>query len=135
MTDIATNELPEPGLLAALLVPWTALLALAEPWHFPAEWVRWAWVAFDVVLADPPYAAGEREITQMLTALRAGGWLAELMSGISPSGRVSDRCRPGYFPPRWFAPPARPGRPAPRPWSAGPARSPPATRSRPATGR
>ena len=39
------------GLLAALLVPWTVLLALAEPWHFPAAWVRWAWVAFDVVLA------------------------------------------------------------------------------------
>ena len=39
------------GLLAALLVPWTGLLALAAPWHFPAEWVRWAWVAFDVVLA------------------------------------------------------------------------------------
>jgi phosphatidylglycerol lysyltransferase len=39
------------GLLAALLVPWTVLLALTEPWHFPAPWVRWAWVAFDVVLA------------------------------------------------------------------------------------
>jgi len=38
-------------LLAALLVPWTALLAVAGPWHFPAPWVRWAWVAFDVVLA------------------------------------------------------------------------------------
>jgi 16S rRNA (guanine966-N2)-methyltransferase len=32
--------------------------------------------AFDVVLADPPYAAAEQEITQMLTALQAGGWLA-----------------------------------------------------------
>ena len=38
-------------LLAALLVPWTVLLALAEAWHFPAEWVRWAWVGFDVLLA------------------------------------------------------------------------------------
>ena len=38
-------------LLAALLVPWTVLLALADGWHFPAEWVRWAWVAFDVLLA------------------------------------------------------------------------------------
>jgi phosphatidylglycerol lysyltransferase len=38
-------------LLAVLLVPWTVLLALAGPAHFPAEWVRWAWVAFDVVLA------------------------------------------------------------------------------------
>jgi len=35
-----------------------------------------AGAAFDVVLADPPYAAGEQEITQMLTALQAGGWLA-----------------------------------------------------------
>jgi 16S rRNA (guanine966-N2)-methyltransferase len=32
--------------------------------------------AFDVVLADPPYAAAEQEITGMLTALQAGGWLA-----------------------------------------------------------
>ena len=38
-------------LLAVLLVPWTVLLALAEPWHFPAGWVRWAWVGFDVLLA------------------------------------------------------------------------------------
>jgi phosphatidylglycerol lysyltransferase len=38
-------------LLAVLLVPWTLLLALAAPWHFPAGWVRWAWVAFDVLLA------------------------------------------------------------------------------------
>jgi 16S rRNA (guanine966-N2)-methyltransferase len=32
--------------------------------------------AFDVVLADPPYAAADQEITQMLTVLQAGGWLA-----------------------------------------------------------
>jgi len=38
-------------LLAALLVPWTVLLAVAEGWHFPAEWVRWAWVGVDVALA------------------------------------------------------------------------------------
>ena len=31
---------------------------------------------FDVVVADPPYAAGAAEITEMLLALRAGGWLA-----------------------------------------------------------
>jgi len=31
---------------------------------------------FDVVVADPPYAVGEQEIACMLTALRAGGWLA-----------------------------------------------------------
>src|SRR5262249_3691206 len=33
-------------ILAILLVPWTVLIALADPWHFPAEWVRWAWVGF-----------------------------------------------------------------------------------------
>jgi phosphatidylglycerol lysyltransferase len=38
-------------ILAALLVPWTACLALANPRWFPATWVQRAWVAFDVVLA------------------------------------------------------------------------------------
>lgn len=38
-------------LLGALLFPWTALLAAADvtQW-FPAPWVKWAWVGFDVVL-------------------------------------------------------------------------------------
>jgi len=31
---------------------------------------------FDVVVADPPYAADDREVTAMLTALHGGGWLA-----------------------------------------------------------
>jgi 16S rRNA (guanine966-N2)-methyltransferase len=31
--------------------------------------------AFDVAVADPPYAAGDEEAAAMLTALRAGGWL------------------------------------------------------------
>ena len=38
--------------LAILLVPWMLLLALAPaaPW-FPAPWVKWAWVAFDGLVA------------------------------------------------------------------------------------
>jgi 16S rRNA (guanine966-N2)-methyltransferase len=32
--------------------------------------------AFDLVVADPPYAAPEAEVTGMLTALASGGWLA-----------------------------------------------------------
>ena len=32
--------------------------------------------AFDVVVADPPYAAGDGEVSEMLLALRQGGWLA-----------------------------------------------------------
>jgi phosphatidylglycerol lysyltransferase len=37
--------------LALALVPWTGLLALADAhaW-FPAPWVKWAWVGFDVTL-------------------------------------------------------------------------------------
>jgi 16S rRNA (guanine966-N2)-methyltransferase len=32
--------------------------------------------AFDLVVADPPYAAAAAEVTGMLTALASGGWLA-----------------------------------------------------------
>ena len=38
-------------LLAALLLPWTALLALAGDRYFPSAAVRWGWVAFDLLLA------------------------------------------------------------------------------------
>ena len=31
--------------------------------------------AFDVMVADPPYAAGDGEVSAMLLALRQGGWL------------------------------------------------------------
>lgn len=31
--------------------------------------------AFDVVVADPPYATGDGEVSAMLLALRQGGWL------------------------------------------------------------
>jgi 16S rRNA (guanine966-N2)-methyltransferase len=31
--------------------------------------------AFDVVVADPPYAAGDDDVTAMLEALARGGWL------------------------------------------------------------
>jgi phosphatidylglycerol lysyltransferase len=38
--------------LAVLLVPWTLVLALApaEPW-FGYAWIKWCWVAFDVLIA------------------------------------------------------------------------------------
>jgi len=39
------------GVLAALLVPWTLMLALASPRWFPSSAVQAAWVAFDVLLA------------------------------------------------------------------------------------
>jgi phosphatidylglycerol lysyltransferase len=46
--------------LAWLLVPWTVLLAaLGEHW-FPALWVHWAWVGFDVALFAALLALGRR---------------------------------------------------------------------------
>lgn len=36
--------------LAWLLVPWTLMLALLDARWFPAVWVQWAWVGFDLAL-------------------------------------------------------------------------------------
>jgi len=59
---------------------------------------------FDVVVADPPYATGDGEVTAMLAALHEGGWLAPgallaveraSRSGpvLWPAGFSSDRSR------------------------------------------
>ncbi|HEX9103645.1 MAG TPA: DUF2156 domain-containing protein [Polyangia bacterium] len=42
--------------LAALLVPWTALLATADARWFPAPWVQAAWVTFDLSLVAALFA-------------------------------------------------------------------------------
>jgi phosphatidylglycerol lysyltransferase len=47
-------------LLGLLLVPWTALLALAPARLFPTEGIRWAWVGFDLVLAGALLALATR---------------------------------------------------------------------------
>jgi phosphatidylglycerol lysyltransferase len=56
--------------LAALLVPWTILLALpvSRPW-FPSEAVRWGWVVFDVVVAVALYRLSERWSPRVALAL------------------------------------------------------------------
>jgi phosphatidylglycerol lysyltransferase len=57
-------------LLAALLVPWTILLALAptEPW-FPAPWIKWAWVGFDVAVAAGLFRLHRRYAPKLATTL------------------------------------------------------------------
>jgi phosphatidylglycerol lysyltransferase len=47
--------------LAALLVPWTLLLALldGDRW-FPAPWVQWSWVGFDLALSVALLLLGRR---------------------------------------------------------------------------
>lgn len=37
-------------LLAVLLVPWTLLLMAAAASWFPAPWIKWSWVTFDVLV-------------------------------------------------------------------------------------
>lgn len=46
--------------LAALLVPWTVLLALAPGHWFPSGAVQLAWVAFDVLLAGALFTLARR---------------------------------------------------------------------------
>lgn len=56
-------------LLAVLLLPWIVLLALAPSQYFPAAWVKWAWVGFDIVLAGA--------LLRLTYSFRA--WLATLL--------------------------------------------------------
>lgn len=61
------------GALAILLVPWTALLALAGERWFPARWIHGAWVAFDLAII-------------LLLARLTLGWrrrLARLLAGLT----------------------------------------------------
>jgi phosphatidylglycerol lysyltransferase len=80
-------------LLAALLVPWTAALALARAEHFPAPWVQWAWVAFDVVLAVALFRLAARwsdRLSRVLTAvvgLDAAVTLAQVLTWNLPRAR------------------------------------------------
>ncbi len=57
-------------LLAALLVPWTLLLAMApvEPW-FSAVWIKWVWVAFDTLVALGLFRFLYKRSTSSLTPL------------------------------------------------------------------
>jgi phosphatidylglycerol lysyltransferase len=58
--------------LALLLIPWTALLALAplERW-FPNSLVRWGWVAFDLAVAVGLFALIRRPSRTLVTVLAA----------------------------------------------------------------
>jgi phosphatidylglycerol lysyltransferase len=62
--------------LALLLVPWTLLLASldADRW-FPAAWVKWAWVVFDLVLCG----------ALLSLSLRFRRWLSALLVGLVAS--------------------------------------------------
>ena len=63
-----TNAVGLPG--AELVTGQVATVLRRGPGRLPGNGA-----AFGVVVADPPYATGDEEVTAMLTALR-GGWLA-----------------------------------------------------------
>jgi phosphatidylglycerol lysyltransferase len=56
--------------LTLLLLPWTALLALArvEVW-FPNSWIKWGWVGFDVLVAAGLFRFLAKRSTASLTPL------------------------------------------------------------------
>lgn len=56
--------------LALLLVPWTLLLAIAplDPW-FGRAWLKWSWVAFDVLVAAGLFRFLYKRSTASLTPL------------------------------------------------------------------
>lgn len=63
------------SLLGALLLPWTALLAVAPSDEFPAPTLRWAWVVYDLLLAAGLLALGRRwrpGLARLLHAAVAG---------------------------------------------------------------
>jgi phosphatidylglycerol lysyltransferase len=58
------------ALLAALLVPWTILLALSPAQHwFGSAYVKWGWVAFDLALLFGLWSWLQRPRLSLLTAL------------------------------------------------------------------
>ena len=57
--------------LASLLVPWTLLLAAADSRWFPAPWVQWFWVVFDVLLCASLLALSLRWRSWLATVLLA----------------------------------------------------------------
>jgi phosphatidylglycerol lysyltransferase len=57
--------------LAAMLVPWTALLAASPARLFPARWVQGGWIAFDVALAGALFALAARWRAGLARALAA----------------------------------------------------------------
>jgi 16S rRNA (guanine966-N2)-methyltransferase len=63
-----TSAVGLPG--AELVTGQVATVLRRGPGRLPGDGA-----AFGVVVADPPYATGDEEVTAMLTALR-GGWLA-----------------------------------------------------------
>ena len=93
-------------LLAALLVPWTILLALApaRPW-FPSPAVKWAWVGFDVVLAGALFrllgrwrrglataVATAISLDAVLTLAQAGWWNLPRATGALDAAVIAAAC-------------------------------------------
>jgi phosphatidylglycerol lysyltransferase len=73
-------------LLAVLLIPWTLVLAtpVAAPW-FPTALVRWAWVAFDAVVAVALLRLLQKPSRRMVTALA----IATLLDAVLTVGQAA----------------------------------------------
>lgn len=69
--------------LAVLLLPWTLVLALApaQQW-FAYAWIKWCWVAFDVLIAVGLFRFLHKRNTSTLTALAVAVTLDALVTPI-----------------------------------------------------
>ncbi len=74
--------------LAVLLVPWTLLLATVDgAYWFPAPWVQWFWVVFDVLLCAGLLALG----------VRWRSWLAALLLVLIAGDAVTTLFEAAFF--------------------------------------
>jgi phosphatidylglycerol lysyltransferase len=80
--------------LAALLIPWTLLLASAETrrW-FPAPWVKWAWVAFDVAVAAGLFSLSARYRPRLARLLAAAVTLDGILTFFEAAAFNAPRLR------------------------------------------
>jgi len=56
-------------LMAVLLIPWTAALAVADPSWFPAPWIKVFWIAFDLAVLAGLLRLGQRWSHRLARAL------------------------------------------------------------------
>ena len=84
-------------LFAALLVPWTVLLALAPagPW-FGAAWLKWAWVGFDTLLAAGLLRAVRRPTARSFRRLAVAATADAVLTSVHALVVTSMRAHDGF---------------------------------------
>jgi len=83
-------------LMAVLLIPWTAALAVAQPGWFPRPWVKTFWIVFDVLVLAGLLRLGQRWSHHLARALN---WAIGLDALATAVEALVWNVRPGMRPP------------------------------------